>query len=80
MRKGEIIALETYNDSPGGLGKTSDLWSTLIGIADKTFVKQGTEDLKQQKEDCLVRGSFLNLWANDETSIFFLPIPSAKKG
>lgn len=51
MRKGEIIALETHNDSLGGLEKISDLWSTPFDIADKMFVKQRTEDLKQQNED-----------------------------
>lgn len=42
MRKGEIIALESQNDSPGEFEKISDQWSTPFGIADKTFVKQRT--------------------------------------
>lgn len=61
MRKGQIIGLGTYNDSPGGLRKRSDLWRTLIGIAGKMFAKQGMENSKQQKEDGLVGVSFLNL-------------------
>lgn len=51
MRKGEIIALESQNDSPGEFEKISDQWSTPFGIADKTFVKQRTQGLKQQNKD-----------------------------
>jgi len=81
MRKGEIIALERYNDSPGGFGKTSDQWSTLLGIADKMFAKQGTEDLKQQREDWLVRGSFFSeLVGQGQNQYFLSPISISPKG
>lgn len=36
----------------------SDLWSMLIGIADKLSVNQGREDLKAKSKDWLVRGAF----------------------
>lgn len=81
VRKGEITALETGNDSPGGLGRTSDLWSTPIGIADKMFAKQGTEDLKQQEEDWLVRDSFFSeLVGQGQNQHFLFPISISQKG
>lgn len=60
----------------------SGLWSTLIGTADKMFVKQGTEDLKPQKKKIGLSEvlPFLNLQARDKTSISFISSPPAKKG
>lgn len=58
MRKGEVIALQTYNGSPERLEKINDLWRAPSGIADKMFAKQRAEDLKQQNKDWFVSVSF----------------------
>lgn len=51
----------------------SDLQSTFIGIAGKMFAKQRMEDLKQQKEDWLVRGSFFSEFVGQGQNQHFLP-------
>ena len=52
-----------------------------IAIADKMFVKQGTEDLKQQKKDWLVRGSlFSELVSQGQNQHFLSPISISQKG
>lgn len=60
----------------------SDLQSTLIGKPDKMFAKQGKGDLKQQKEDWLVRISFFSeLQAEGRASISpSFPFLLTKKG
>jgi len=42
---------QTYNGSPGGLGRMNDRWNVPISTADKMFAKQGRGEMQQQKDE-----------------------------